>query len=115
MKEKMIYFVCRGKKNEIIKITKQRKRAEDMMTELGICVHSYNPKFYPDVETLKVCKNAHIRSLSLSNVIHQNSTDRPITFFLNEGEIDRLYMYNVDTSDDLLLDNRGRIDKITEL
>ena len=54
MKEKMIYFVCRGKKNEIIKITKQRKRAEDMMTELGICVHSYNPKFYPDVETLKV-------------------------------------------------------------
>lgn len=67
------------------------------------------------VETLKVCKNAHIRTLSLSNVIHQNSTDRPITCFLNEGEIERLYMYNVDASGDLLLDNRGSIGKITEL
>ena len=54
MKEKMIHFVCRGENNKIIKITKQRKRAEDMMTELNICVHSYNPKFYPAVEMLKV-------------------------------------------------------------
>ena len=54
MKNQMIHFVCRGDENKIIKITKQRKRAEDMMTELGICVHSYNPNFYPEVVNLKV-------------------------------------------------------------
>lgn len=54
MKNKMIHFVCRGDENKIIKITKQRKRAEDMMTELGICVHAYNPTFYPEVVKLKV-------------------------------------------------------------
>ena len=57
MKSQMIYFVCRGKENKIIKITKQRKRAENMMTELGICVHAYNPIFYPEVVNLKVGDN----------------------------------------------------------
>ena len=64
------------------------------------------------VETLKVCSGANIKTLSLSNIIHQNSTDKPITFFLNEGNIEKLYMYNVDASDDRLLDNRGNIGEI---
>ena len=54
MKNQMIHFVCRGDDNQIIKITKQGKRAEDMMTELGICVHAYNITFYPEVVNLKV-------------------------------------------------------------
>ena len=66
-------------------------------------------------ETLKVCKGARIRTLSLSNVLQQNKTDAPETFFLNEGEIDRLYMYNVDVGEDLLLDNKGTIKKISEM
>ena len=41
--------------------------------------------------------------------------DAPETFFLNEGEIDRLYMYNVDVGEDLLLDNKGAIKKISEM
>ena len=67
-----------------------------------------------DVETLKVCHGAKIRTLSLMNVLQQNRTDAPETFFLNEGEIERLYMYNVDVGTDVLLDNQGTINKITE-
>jgi hypothetical protein len=54
-----------------------------------------------DVETLKVCKNAYIKMLSLSNILHQNVTDKPITMFTNEGVIDKLYMYNVDAIKDI--------------
>lgn len=67
------------------------------------------------VETLKVCKGAKIKNLSLSNILHQNSTDTPNTLFLNEGEIDKLYMYNVDPSNDKLIENNGVINKIVEI
>lgn len=67
------------------------------------------------VETLKVCKGAKIKTLSLSNILHQNSTDTPNTLFLNEGEIDKLYMYNVDPSNDKLIENKGVINKIVEI
>ncbi len=62
-----------------------------------------------DVETLKVCENAYIKTLSLSNIIHQNSTDKPITMFTNNGVIDKLYMHNVDGGEDKLLVNNGTI------
>jgi len=64
------------------------------------------------VETLKVCRGAYIPNLSVSNIFHKNSTDKPITLFLNEGKIDKLYRYNVDPSEDTLLDNRGFIREI---
>lgn len=67
------------------------------------------------VETLKVCKGAKIKTLSLSNILHQRTTDTPTTLFLNEGEIDKLYMYNVDPSNDKLLENNGVIGKIVEI
>lgn len=51
---KMIHFVCKTDSNQIIKITKQRKRAEDMMNSLNIHVLSYNPKIFPLVNNLKV-------------------------------------------------------------
>ena len=66
------------------------------------------------VETIKVCKGAKIKNLSLSNILHQRTTDTPTTLFLNEGEIDKLYMYNVDPSKDKLLENNGVIGKIIE-
>ena len=75
----------------------------------------YRDEEIAHVETLKVCKGARIHTLSLSNVLQQNKTDAPETFFLNEGEIDRLYMYNVDVGEDLLLDNKGTIKKISEM
>ncbi len=67
------------------------------------------------VETLKVCKGAKIKTLSLSNIVHQNSTDTPITFMVNEGEIERLYIANVDTSNEKMLDNKGVIRSIIEM
>ena len=68
MKSQMIHFVCRGKENKIIKITKQRKRAENMMTELDICVHSYNPKFYPHTVNLKVGDNLNEFMIEMNKV-----------------------------------------------
>lgn len=64
------------------------------------------------VETLKVCRGADIKTLSLSNILHQNSTEKPITFFLNQGNIGKLYMYNVDSTGDKLIDNQGNIGEI---
>lgn len=74
----------------------------------------YRDEEIAHVETLKVCRGARIKTLSLMNVLQQNQTDAPETFFLNEGEIERLYLYNVDVGDDLLLDNQGTINKITK-
>lgn len=54
MKSEMIYFVCKGEENKIIKITKQRKRAEDCMTELDIRVLWYNTYYYPKILNFKV-------------------------------------------------------------
>jgi len=62
-----------------------------------------------DVETLKVCKNTYIKTLSLSNILHQNVTDKSITMITNEGVIDKLYMYNVDAGCDKILNNKGTV------
>ena len=68
-----------------------------------------------NVETFKICKGAKIHTLSLSNILHQNRVGKPLPLLLNEGEIDRLYMYNVDAGEDETLVNRGVIGKITEI
>ena len=67
------------------------------------------------VETLKVCENAHIKNLSLSNIYHENITAGPISLFLNEGIIDKLYMYNVESNNDVKLVNNGKIGEIKEI
>ena len=54
MKSNFIHFVCKGEENRIIKITKQRKRAEDMMIDIDIKVISYNTNFYPNAKDLKI-------------------------------------------------------------
>ncbi|MBR3965828.1 MAG: hypothetical protein IKJ91_01990 [Clostridia bacterium] len=68
-----------------------------------------------NVESLKVCKGAYIKTLSLSNILHQNATERSITLFTNEGVIDKLYMYNVDPDGDELLKNHGTIGSVKEI
>ena len=67
------------------------------------------------VESLKVCEGAYIKTLSLSNILHQNCTEHPITLFTNEGVIDKLYMYNVDPDGDELLKNNGTIGSVKEV
>lgn len=60
-------------------------------------------------------KGAKIHTLSLSNILHQNRVGQPLPLLINEGEIDRLYMYNMDAGEDETLVNRGVIGKITEI
>ena len=66
------------------------------------------------VETMKVCEGTKIRTLSLMNVLHQNRTEKPLPLLLNEGEIDRLYMYNVDAGEDELIFDKGTIKEIIQ-
>lgn len=66
------------------------------------------------VETIKVCKGAKIRTLALSNIVHQNHTGTPIPLMTNRGEIEKLYLYNVDAGEDVLLNDEGTIGKIVE-
>ena len=55
MKEKMLSFVCQKESDLIVKITKQKKRAEDMMYMYDdLYVHSYNISCFPSVLDLKV-------------------------------------------------------------
>lgn len=61
------------------------------------------------VETIKVCANAYIGTLSLSNILHQNRTGKAITLLKNEGQIDKLFLYNVDPGEDTLMENQGSI------
>lgn len=67
------------------------------------------------VETLKVCKDCHIERLSLSNILHQNRTGKPVTMFTNEGAIDKPFMYNTDSGDDVMLDNKGTVGTVKEI
>lgn len=64
------------------------------------------------VETIKVCEDANIRTLSLSNIIQQNQTGTPFPLMTNQGNIGKLYMYNVDPGNDVLLNNEGTIGEI---
>ncbi len=79
----------------------------------AVCIDNlYRNEEISHVESIKVCKGAKIKRLSLSNIVHQNSTETPITFMVNEGEIEKLYMYNVETFNENLLDNKGVIGSI---
>jgi hypothetical protein len=75
----------------------------------------YRDEKIANVESFKVCKGAKIGRLSLMNVGCKNNTPNKYAFLVNEGEIDKLYMYNVDADGALLIDNQGIINKITEM
>ena len=66
------------------------------------------------VETIHICPDANIGTLSLCNILQQNETGEPMTLLLNEGNIKKLCMSNVDSGNDRLLDNRGNIEKIID-
>lgn len=75
----------------------------------------YRDEKIANVASFKVCEGAKIGRLSLMNVRCRNSTPNKYPFLINEGEIDKLYMYNVDADGALLIDNHGTINKITEI
>lgn len=75
----------------------------------------YRDEEIANVASFKVCEGAKIGRLSLMNVRCRNSTPNKYPFLINEGEIDKLYMYNVDADGATLIDNHGTINKITEI
>lgn len=66
------------------------------------------------VETLKVCQNCRIGTLSVRNAEQRNETGTPFPMITVEGEIGKLYLSNVDAGSDTLLENRGSIGKLIE-
>lgn len=75
----------------------------------------YRDEKIANVESFKICKGAKIGRLSLMNVRCRNNTPNKYSFLINEGEIEKLYMYNVDADGALLVENRGTINKINEI
>ena len=67
------------------------------------------------VETLKVCADTRIKTLSLSNIVYENKIGIAMPMFVNEGFIDKLYLYNVDAGEDRLLLNKGEIYSVKEI
>ena len=62
MKDVFLFFVCQEESHLIVKITKQKKRAKDMMLNNdGLYIHSYNISCFPSVLDLKVgdCLNEY--------------------------------------------------------
>lgn len=63
---------------------------------------------------IKVCADTNIRNLSISNVTWENEVGVPLPMMLNQGNIEKLYLYNTDPGEDELLVNEGQIDKLTQ-
>lgn len=68
-----------------------------------------------DIETVKICKNTKIKTLVLEHISHINRTGKPFPVITNEGEIDKLYMIDVDGGNDTVLNNKGTIHTIKEI
>ena len=68
-----------------------------------------------DIETIRICKNTKIKNLVLEHISHMNETGRAVPMMINQGEIDKLYMLDVDAGDDVVIDNQGTINTIKEI
>ena len=68
-----------------------------------------------DIETIRILPDTKIKTLVLEHINHENHTGRPVPMMTNEGEIDKLYLLDIDCGDDVMIDNKGAINKIVEL
>ena len=64
------------------------------------------------IPTVLVRKGTRIRLFSLEHLSQENETGEPITFFENCGEIDKLFLRDIQVGEDRLLDDQGTIRKI---
>ena len=67
-----------------------------------------------DAETIRIERGAQIRRMSVSNVEHQSKLDVALPLMRNKGNIEKLYLYNLDAGKDAVLINEGTIEKIIE-
>ena len=70
---------------------------------------------FGDIETIRVLPDTKIKTLVLEHINHENYTGRPVPMMINQGEIDTLYMLDIDTGDDVAIDNKGVIKTIKEI
>jgi hypothetical protein len=68
-----------------------------------------------DIETVRICENTKIKTLVLEHVSHINRTGKPVPVITNEGEINKLYMIDIDGGDDTVLNNKGTIHTLKEI
>lgn len=74
----------------------------------------YRDEKLGDINTIGIWEGANIRNLSISNVACKNETGAPLSLIKNEGHIDKLYLYNLDSGKDNILENNGTINAIIE-
>ena len=67
------------------------------------------------IETVRVSPDTKIKTLALEHINHENHTGKPVPMMINEGEIEKLYLLDVECGDDVMIDNRGEIRKIITL
>ena len=68
-----------------------------------------------DIETIRILPDTKIKTLVLEHINHENHTGKPVSMMINQGEIDTLYMLDIDTGDDVAIDNKGVIKTIKEI
>lgn len=62
-----------------------------------------------DIETVRVMPDTKIKTLVLEHVDHSNRTGKPVPLMINEGEIEKLYLLDIESGDDVVMENRGVI------
>ena len=68
-----------------------------------------------DIETIRILPDTKIKTLVLEHINHENHTGRPVPMMINEGEIEKLYLLDIDCGDDVMIENKGTIAKTIEL
>jgi polygalacturonase len=64
------------------------------------------------IETLVIRENTNIDVLAMSHISQVNETGAPITLFRNEANIEKLFLNDIQTYGDKLLENNGTIGKL---
>jgi len=65
-----------------------------------------------EIPTIGIWEGAAIKNLSISNVSFKNEIGKPLPLIKNEGNIEKLYLYNIDSGKDELLENLGTINEV---
>ena len=78
------------------------------MTMLNLSNLYRNETYYP-APTIGVLEDTHIRKVSVFGAAQTNATGEPMPFMKNDGTIDTLYLVNIDTDGDELLNGNGTV------
>ena len=74
--------------------------------------HMHRREAVTSIPTLSILPGASIRVLGMEHISQENATGEPVPLILNQGNIDTLYLRDVQTGGDRLLINKGRTGRI---